>query len=162
MSAAIIYLSQGVPFIQAGQEFLRTKGGNGNSYNASDAVNSLKWSTLPANMATNNYYKGLLAIRNAHPAFRLATSSAIKSNLEFLPTLDGTVAYTLNGAKSKDSWKKIVVAFNATTGPQSLSLPASGKWNVVVNGSSAGTKVLSVTKGSKVSIPAQTTIVLEQ
>ena len=162
MSAAIVYLSQGVPFIQAGQEFLRTKGGNGNSYNSSDAVNSLKWATLPANIAVNNYYKGLLALRNAHPAFRMTTAAAIKANLAFLPTLDGVVAYSLNGAKSKDSWKKIVVAFNATTIPQSVLLPASGSWKIVVSSGVAGTKVLSTTKGSQVKVPPQTTFVLEQ
>jgi pullulanase len=162
MSAAIVYLSQGVPFIQAGQEFLRTKGGNGNSYNSSDAVNSLKWATLPANIAVNNYYKGLLALRNAHPAFRMTTAAAIKANLAFLPTLDGVVAYSLNGAKSKDSWKKIVVAFNATTIPQSVLLPASGSWKIVVSSGVAGTKVLSTTKGSQVKVPPQSTFVLEQ
>ena len=162
MSAAIVYLSQGVPFIQAGQEFLRSKGGNGNSYNSSDAVNSLKWSTLPTNIAVNNYYKGLIALRTSHPAFRLTTAAAIKSNLTFLPTLDGVVAYSLDGAKSKDSWKKIVVAFNATTTTQSVLLPTSGTWKIVVSGGSAGTKVLSTTKGSQVKVPAQTTFVLEQ
>ena len=162
MSAAIVYLSEGVPFIQAGQEFLRTKGGNANSYNASDAVNSLKWSTLPKNMATNNYYKGLIAIRAAHPAFRLTSTAAIKSNLSFLPTLDGVVAYFLDGAKSKDSWKKIVVAFNATTSTQSLSLPSSGSWKVVVSGNTAGTKAISTVKGSAIKVPAQSSVVLEK
>ena len=162
MSAAIVYLSEGVPFIQAGQEFLRSKGGNGNSYNSSDAVNSLKWSTLPTNIAVNNYYKGLLAIRNSHPAFRLTTASSIKTNLAFLPTLDGVIAYSLNGTKSKDSWKKIVVAFNATTTPQSVLLPSSGTWKVVVSGGTAGVKVLATTKGSQVKVAAQTSIVLEQ
>jgi pullulanase len=162
MSALIVYLSEGVPFIQAGQEFLRSKGGNGNSYNASDAVNSLKWSTLPANIAVNNYYKGLLAIRNAHPAFRLSATSAIKSNLTFLPTLDGVIAYSLDGVKSKDSWKKIVVAYNATATQSTVSLPTGGKWNVVVSGNSAGTKVLSVIKTSSISLPAHSSLVLEQ
>ena len=162
MSAVIVYLSEGVPFIQAGQEFLRTKGGNGNSYNASDEVNSLKWSTLPTNMAVNNYYKGLLTIRNAHPAFRLSTTSAIKSNLAFLPTLDGVIAYSIDGTKSKDSWKKIVVAYNATAIASKVSLPSSGKWNVVVSGNNAGTKVLSSFKGASVSVPAHGSIVLEQ
>jgi len=160
MSAAIVYLSEGVPFIQAGQEFLRSKGGNGNSYNSSDEVNSLKWSTLPANISTNNYYKGLIAIRKAHPAFRLTTTAAVKSSLAFLPTLDGVIAYSLDGAKNKDSWKKIVVAFNATTVAQSVGLPSSGKWSVVVSGKAAGTKLLSLLKGSKVNIPAQTSVVL--
>ena len=162
MSAAIVYLSQGVPFIQAGQEFLRSKGGNGNSYNSGDAVNSLKWSTLPTNISVNNYYRGLLSIRNSHPAFRLTTTSAIKANLAFLPTLDGVVAYSINGARSKDPWKKIVIAFNATTTPQSVLLPSSGTWKVVVSGSKAGTKVLSTAKGSQVKVAPQTSIVLEQ
>lgn len=162
MSAAIVYLSEGVPFIQAGQEFLRTKGGNGNSYNASDSVNSLKWSTLPKNMSTNNYYKGLIALRAAHPAFRLTSTAAIKSDLSFLPTLDGVIAYSLDGAKSRDSWKKIVVAFNASTTPQIITLPSSGLWKLVVSGSSAGTKPLSTLKGSTVKVPSQTTVVLQQ
>jgi pullulanase len=162
MSAAIVYLSQGVPFIQAGQEFLRSKGGDGNSYNSGDAVNSLKWSTLPTNISVNNYYKGLIAIRNSHPAFRLATTASIKSNLAFLPTLDGVIAYSLNGVKSKDSWKKIVVAFNATTTPQTILLPSGGSWKIVVNGNLAGLRVLSTSKGSQVKVAGQTSIVLEQ
>jgi len=160
MSAAIVYLSEGVPFIQAGQEFLRSKGGNGNSYNSSDEVNSLKWNTLAANMSTNNYYKGLIAIRRAHPAIRLTTTAAVKSSITFLPTLDGVIAYSLDGAKSKDSWKKIVVAFNATNIVQSVALPSAGRWSVVVSGKTAGTKLLSVFKASKVNIPAQTSVVL--
>ena len=162
LSAAIVFLSQGVPFIQAGQEFLRSKGGNGNSYNSSDAVNSLKWNMLNTNMSTNNFYKGLLSIRNSHPAFRLKTSAEIKTNLSFLPTLDGVIAYQIDGAKSKDSWKKIVVAFNATTTAQPITLPASGNWSIVVNGSKAGIKALSTTKGAKVILPAQSALVLEQ
>ena len=162
MSAAIVYLSQGVPFIQAGQEVLRSKGGNGNSYNSSDAVNSLKWNTLQANSAVNNYYKGLISLRGAHPAFRLSSAAAVKSNLTFLPTLDGVVAYSIDGAKSKDSWKKIVVTFNATTTAQSVLLPSNGNWKAVVSGGTAGTKVLSTVKGSQVKIPPQTTLVLEQ
>ncbi len=162
MSAVIVYLSEGVPFIQAGQEFLRSKGGNGNSYNASDEVNSLKWSTLPTNIAVNNYYKGLLALRNAHPAFRLSTASAIKVNLSFIPTLDGVIAYSLDGAKSKDSWKKIVVAYNATSTPSKVTLPSGGKWSLIVSGNVAGTKVLSSMSGSQVTVPALGSIVLEQ
>jgi len=162
MTGAIVYLSQGVPFIQAGQEFLRSKNGNENSYNASDEVNSLKWSTLAQNVATTNYYKGLLAIRKAHPAFRMATSTAIAANLNFLPSLPGLIAYAINGKKVGDSWSSVVVAFNASTNPQIVSLPTSGKWNLVVSGSSAGLKVLSTVNGGKVTVPAQSTVVLEK
>ena len=43
MADAIILTSQGIPFFQAGQEFLRTKGGNNNSYKSGDTVNKLDW-----------------------------------------------------------------------------------------------------------------------
>jgi pullulanase len=61
LAASIALLSQGMPFIQAGQEFLRSKGGDTNSYKSSDLVNSLKWGTQSANAATVKYYKGLIA-----------------------------------------------------------------------------------------------------
>lgn len=63
MAAALIFLSRGIVFIQAGQEFLRTKNGDGNSYNAPDSVNSLKWNALSENRDTADYYRGLIAFR---------------------------------------------------------------------------------------------------
>ncbi|MCM1166352.1 MAG: type I pullulanase [Ruminococcus sp.] len=63
MAAAPVFLSRGIAFIQAGQEFLRTKNGVDNSYNAPDSVNSLKWDTLAENRDIVGYYRGLIAFR---------------------------------------------------------------------------------------------------
>lgn len=63
MAAALIFLSRGTAFIQAGQEFLRTKNGIGNSYNSPDSVNSLKWDAVTENRDTVEYYRGLIAFR---------------------------------------------------------------------------------------------------
>jgi hypothetical protein len=92
----------------------------------------------------------------------MSTAAAITSNLAFLPTLTGAIAYTLNGKKAGDSWSSIVVAINASTTAQSVALPSSGKWNVVVSGGVAGTKTLSVVNGGKVSVPPQSTVVLQK
>src|SRR5262245_12213244 len=43
LAAAIIFTSMGIPFIQCGQEFLRTKGGDHNSYDKPDSVNMIRW-----------------------------------------------------------------------------------------------------------------------
>ena len=43
LADSVVYLSEGIPAIQLGQEFLRTKGGDGNSYNTGDAVNAIDW-----------------------------------------------------------------------------------------------------------------------
>ncbi|MDE7361346.1 MAG: type I pullulanase [Oscillospiraceae bacterium] len=63
MAAALIMLSRGIAFIQAGQELLRTKNGDGNSYCAPDSVNSLKWNSRSENREIVEYYRGLIAFR---------------------------------------------------------------------------------------------------
>ncbi len=63
MAAALTLFSRGIAFIQAGQEFLRSKGGENNSYNLPDSVNSLKWDMITENHAEVDYYRGLIALR---------------------------------------------------------------------------------------------------
>ncbi len=62
-AAALIMLSRGLAFIQAGQEFLRSKNGDSNSYNKPDSVNSIKWNGVTENSDIVDYYRGLIAIR---------------------------------------------------------------------------------------------------
>jgi pullulanase len=158
LSTSVPLLAQGMPFIQAGQEFLRTKNGDENSYKSSDAVNSLKWNSRATNIVSVNYYKGLIAIRKAHPAFRMDTAAAVKANLTFLNATDPVIAYSINGSAVGDSWKNIVVIHNPNISAKTVTLPSSGDWNVVVSGSKASATGLSVLKGvSSVSVPALTT-----
>ena len=162
LAASIALLSQGMPFIQAGQEFLRSKGGDTNSYKSSDLVNSLKWGTQSANAATVKYYKGLIALRKAHPAFRMATTDLVKKNLKFLTSPEGTIAYSINGSDVKDSASTIVVVHNANTTAQTITLPKSGSWSVLVESGHAGTTVLRKIIGGSVSVEARSTLVITQ
>jgi len=162
LAASIALLSQGMPFIQAGQEFLRSKGGDTNSYKSSDLVNSLKWGTQSANAATVKYYKGLIALRKAHPAFRMATTDLVKKNLKFLTSPEGTIAYSINGSDVKDSASTIVVVHNANTTSQTITLPKSGSWSVLVESGRAGTTVLRKISGGSVTVEARSTLVITQ
>ena len=162
LAASIALLSQGMPFIQAGQEFLRSKGGDTNSYKSSDLVNSLKWGTQSANAATVKYYKGLIELRKAHPAFRMATTDLVRKNLKFLTSPEGTIAYSINGSDVKDSASTIVVVHNATTAAQTITLPKSGSWSVLVESGRAGTTVLRKITGGSVSVEARSTLVITQ
>jgi pullulanase len=147
-ASSIAFLAQGVPFMQAGQEFLRSKGGDSNSYRSSDAVNSLKWDLRTKNISTVNYYKGLFALRKAHPAFRMSTTPAVQKNLVFLKTSNDIIAYSLNGSALKDSWKTIVVVHNPNATAQKITLPSKGEWKIVVNETNAGVKVLKTIKAT--------------
>jgi type I pullulanase len=158
LSTSVIMLAQGMPFIQAGQEFLRTKLGDENSYKSSDAVNSLKWNSRAKNIASVNYYKGLIAIRKAHPAFRMDTAAAVKANLKFLNVDEPMIAYSLDGKAVGDSWNTIVVAHNPTTAARTITLPSSGDWNVVVSGSRASATTITALRGvTTVKVPALST-----
>lgn len=83
MAAALIFLSQGIPFMQAGQEFLRSKGFVHDSYNSPDSVNSLKWNDVSLHRKVVDYYKGLIAIRKRFSCFRMRTAEEIKSRISY-------------------------------------------------------------------------------
>ena len=161
-ATSIAFLSQGLPFMQAGQEFLRSKGGDTNSYKSSDLVNSLKWSTKATNASTVKFYQGLIALRKAHPAFRMTTTEQVKSNLKFSNSPDGTIVYTLNGAAVKDKAATIVVIHNANVGEQSISLPKGGSWSVLVDNGKAGVSVIRKVTGDTLKGAGRTTVVLTQ
>jgi pullulanase len=165
-AASFVFLSQGVPFMQAGQEFLRSKGGDGNSYQSGDDVNSLKWNTQVDNASVVAYYKGLIALRKNHPAFRMRTKAMINSNLTFTaPSGSNAIAFNVNGTgagETASGWGSVFVAFNGSFRATTLTLPSSGKWTVVVNGSKAGDTPLATITGNKVTVPVGVTMVLHK
>lgn len=66
---SIIMIGKGIPFFLAGEEILRSKGGDSNSYKSSDEVNNICWDDLTAgsdNMAMRDFYRGLIALRKAN------------------------------------------------------------------------------------------------
>lgn len=97
LAAAIVLLSQGVPFIQLGQDFLRTKPKilpegeepNGvniydeNSYNAPDHTNMIRWEQKAENIDVFEWYKALIALRRSSKLFRLRTCEELDAHLHF-------------------------------------------------------------------------------
>jgi pullulanase len=159
--SSLLFASQGTVFIQAGQEFLRTKNGDHNSYRSSDAVNSLKWTERITQKVSVDYNKGLIAMRKAHPAFRLNTPASIQANLKFLNAPNNVLAFSLNGKAVKDKWATIVVISNPNSTTQKVNLPSVGDWKVVVSGDKAGVATLSTLKKAKVaSVAANSTLII--
>ncbi len=159
--SSLLFAAQGTAFIQAGQEFLRTKNGDHNSYRSSDAVNSLKWTERITQKVTVDYNKGLIAMRKAHPAFRLKTPASIQANLKFLNAPNNVLAFSLNGKAVKDKWATIVVISNPNSTTQKVNLPATGDWKVVVSGDKAGVATLATLKKAKTaSVPANSTLII--
>ena len=143
MAAACVFLAQGIPFIQAGQDFLRSKplpGGayDHNSYNSPDAVNSLKWDRKSEFRDVFDYYKGLIEFRKAHSALRMFTAEDIGRNMKFFDHLpQRIVGFGLYGDCELE---EIIVFFNPTN--DDITLHAFGEYNVYIDGDNAGNKPL--------------------
>jgi pullulanase len=160
LASAIVLTSQGIPFIHAGQEFLRTKGGDHNSYKSPDSVNQLDWDRKAKYQDVVDYFKGMIELRKGHPAFRMKSAAEIKKHLKFIDTESGLIAYTLGEFAGDDRWQTIVVAHNAHKEAKQVKLPTVGTWNVVLNGEAAGTRVIETITGDSVSVPALSSLVL--
>ncbi|MBE6837116.1 MAG: type I pullulanase [Ruminococcus sp.] len=112
LAAGIVILSQGVPFIHCGQDFLRTKPKilpdgeapndwniyDENSYNAPDYTNSIKWERKAQYKDVFDYYKKLIALRKSSPLFRLSTKGEVESCHKFHKQQDNNlILYSLTG-----------------------------------------------------------------
>lgn len=167
LCAAIVFTSQGVPFIQAGEEFLRSKplpekkGFAENSYNMPDAVNSIKWDNIHEYPDMIAYYKGLMALRKAHPVFRMQSEAEMTQNLCFLSdTPENVVAYLLKGKGADDTPENILVIFNGNDEEILYNLP-EGKWKILVDDKTAGAdgkKIIS----AKTDVEPLSALVLEK
>lgn len=159
MAAAIVLTSQGIPFLHSGSEFLRTKQGHHNSYNAHDQINRIDWSRKARFYDVFSYYQGLIKLRKAHPGLRMHTVENIKTKLRFLEMPEShMIGYIIEQAEG-EPWQKIVVIFNANNQQQVINLPGEN-WVVVVNDTRAGVEKLELLKGSLITIPPLAAYVL--
>ncbi|MDX2042732.1 MAG: type I pullulanase [Acidobacteriota bacterium] len=135
LAAAAVFTSQGIPFIQAGQEFLRTKGGDHNSYNKPDAVNMIRWRDKLEHGDVYEYYQGLIALRRVHRLFRLETAEQVRRAVNFLDDLlglsvpSGCVAFLIEDVTEQDDWARALVVLNASARLAELNIP-KGNWQV--------------------------------
>ena len=173
MGNFLVLTSQGMAFIHAGEEMLRSKPSASfnpedgitaedfveNSYKSPDSVNQIVWARKSQYKDVVEYYKGLIALRSQHPAFRMPTTAEIQEKLKFLDSDDNTIAYTITGNANGDKWNTIVVAANAGTEETEIQLPGD-KWILVVDGDNAGVEALDTIEGNKLTVPARTAIVL--
>ncbi len=167
LAGGIILTSQGMSFWQAGEEFARSKQGDGNSYKSSTAINQLKWQNTIDYSDITSYYKGLIQIRKAYAPFRDPTNTS--NNTIYFSWGDtfpsNVVAFTMYNKLGTGGWNFAAVIHNANSYSQTVklmtydgvTLPSS--WVIVANGTSAGITSLGTT-GSTVTVPARSTMVL--
>lgn len=68
--AVILFLSQGVPMISAGDEFGRTQEGNNNAWCQDNGISWINWELLEINRSLFEFFRKLIRLRLDHPVFR--------------------------------------------------------------------------------------------
>ena len=159
LAQTAVFTSQGVPFMLSGEEMLRDKKGVHNSYNSPDSINELRWENLKRYPQVFSYYEGLISLRRNHPAFRLGNADLVRQHLEFLPSDDCFVAFRLTGNAGGDTWRNIIVALNANKQPRSITIP-DGHYTVVCRDGIINESGLDTIKGSQITVPAQSAIII--
>jgi len=167
LAAAIVMTSQGVPFIHAGEEMLRSKPledgtFDHNSYQSSDAVNNLKWADLSKEeyQTVYRYYQGLIAFRRSHDALTMTSAQEVAEKITKLDDLGFNVLgfHIAAGAQNEDN--EFILVFNPGQESATVELP-DGEWTIYIRGDQAGIEPLGTATGSATCEPISALVLVK-
>ena len=153
LSAAIVMMSRGMPFMLAGEEFARTKDGYENSYNTSVEINRLDWERLKEFPSLVDYYKGLIRLRGSLNVLKDVTG---ETQVNYLDT-DGGECIAYQAVMQNEPM--MVAAFNGSSSKESTVTLPDGKWVMLADGNRAGLSSLGTYSGT-VKVPHTSAAVL--
>jgi len=161
LAQTVVLTSQGIPFLHAGTELFRTKDGEENSYKSPDEINQIDWNRKITYFDLFDYYRKLISLRKAHPAFRMPNNKMIQKYLSFLDNMpEGTIGYTIGKNANGDDWGTILVLFNGTKKEALVDMPV-GNWKVVLTPEQIDEEGLfTFSGGGDVAIPATGALIL--
>lgn len=139
LAALILLTSQGTILIHAGQEFCRSKRGCNNSYDQPDSVNRVEWLLKREHAGLCDYYRGLIALRKAHPALRLADARQVEARVSFpTPPAERCIVYRINCRRLHgEPARWLMVLLNSESHEVEFPLPR-GRWQIHVDADTAG------------------------
>lgn len=160
LAQTAVFTSQGVPFILSGEEMLRDKKGVHNSFNAPDSINHLDWNNLKKYPQVFDYYKGLIRLRKAHPAFRLGKAGLVRDNLRFLSAPAHCVAYCISNRNVPgEEWNNTIVILNAGKEAAKVAVPG-GKYTIVAKEGVIIPEGMGEMEGSEAFVAPQSALII--
>lgn len=160
LAQTIVFTSQGVPFMLAGEEMFRTKRGVANSYNSPDSINAIDWDMKHAFREHFDYYAQLIMLRRMHPAFRMASPQQIAHHIAFDDVSQpNVVSYAITGHANSDDWAEIKVVFNGSA-RRYTAVVAERRWRVIARGGKIKAQGLGFCKGGSVVVAPYTALIL--
>jgi pullulanase len=107
-----VMFAQGIPFLQAGQEFCRTKLGYHNTFSSSDSINQMDWDRMIRYEEIVKYTRTCILLRKKFEAFRLKTTAEIEEKVSFDYMDANVLVYTINHPDSKWKCRGMKLIFN--------------------------------------------------
>ena len=135
LAAFIYFTCQGHLFLQAGEEFGRTKLGEGNSFCSPPELNRLDWARAERFASLTDYYRELIRLRKSLPGLCDKSPDAGERITDRTVHRPGTVSFQVRQGGPRG--ETLLVVYNACAEAFSLSLTGGG-WTVRADGRSAG------------------------
>ena len=162
LGGAIVYTSQGIQLMLAGEEMCRSKDGDTNSYKSAATLNMIKWQNVVDYADVVSYYKGLGEIRSRFTPLTCADDSYSDAYIFNGNMTDDSkqIAFTITN-DTLGEWNKMAVIYNSDSVPAEITLKDTSvtEWVVIANGDSAGLEKLDKVSGSTFTVPAYTALI---
>lgn len=164
MAGSVVLVSKGGVFMQAGEEFARTKNGEDNSQSSSGSVNKIDWNRVNTYSDIQQYYQGMIRIRKAFSGFRSILTRGVdnwapeNNNIEWISKEEAgmTAFYETNDVPGE--WNRIAVLINNAVSDQTVDLIASDEWVMIADGTKAGVEKIKES-GSDITVSGKSVVV---
>ena len=165
LAAAALFTSQGGLFMQAGEEFGRTKHGDGNSFVSPIKVNQLDWELTVKNRDLVDYYRVLWQLRQQYAPLRDATPETAKAMTFSKDTADNLIAYTIpNPSAEGNDWNWMAVALNSSNEVREVTLESQLElphtWTIAANKEAVSLDGLGTVEGNLITVEPHSAVIL--
>ena len=157
LCAAICLTCQGLPFLQAGEEFARTKNGDPNTYRGPLALNRLDWTRAAQLEPLVQFYRGLFGIRCAWPELSALADPAQPQPM--LLALPGWLVGFVPERTDESGPGRLAVYYNPENVPHTVALPA-GNWRTVCDGVTASPQPFGPVRSGQIELPPVSAVIL--
>lgn len=135
LAAFIYFTCQGNLFMQAGEEFARTKFGDENSFRSAPEVNMLDWSRTVEYRELVDYYKGLIRLRKKLPGLCDKSKTAALRIRKKTIHAEKVVSFRVDNRDFDEAgkWEELFIIYNALPEAYAIELP-DGDWEILADG----------------------------
>lgn len=130
LGLSLLLTAFGIPFVALGTEFMRSKQGHHNSYNAPDHINRVEWRLREQHADLVAYFKDLLALRRSQRIFASPEAPEVRKAFHVLLLEDNTVIVSITSPHRED-YAELLFIHYAGWADREFRIPGIGGMAIV-------------------------------